>query len=119
MNARWTTHVLDTAGGLPAGGVRVECYRIAAGGGEGTLVAQALTNQDGRTSAPLLSGEAMVAGSYRLLFHIGEYFAALKHPDARKFLDVVPIQFMIADAAAAYHVPLLVSPWAYSTYRGS
>jgi 5-hydroxyisourate hydrolase len=119
MNARLTTHVLDTASGRPAGGVRVECYRVAAGGGDGTLVAQAVTNEGGRTAAPLLSGDAMTVGSYRLLFHVGEYFASLKHADARKFLDVVPIQFTIADASAAYHVPLLVSPWAYSIYRGS
>lgn len=117
MNAKLTTHVLDTAWGRPARGVRVECYRVLPNGV--AMLAQTVTNEDGRTPSPLLSGGAMIAGPYRLLFYIGEYFESLKHPDARRFLDVVPVQFVIADAAAAYHVPLLVSPWAYSTYRGS
>lgn len=71
------------------------------------------TNKDGRTDAPLLADKEMVAGTYELVFHVGDYF------DERKFLDRVPIRFIISDSAAKYHVPLLVSPWAYSTYRGS
>ena len=78
-----------------------------------------MTNTDGRLDGPLLSGEAMHAGHFRLLFHVADYFIAQGNEDARKFLDVVPILFRIDDAAANYHVPLLVSPWAYSTYRGS
>jgi 5-hydroxyisourate hydrolase len=117
MAARLTTHVLDTACGRPARGMKVECYRVLPTGV--AMLAQTVTNEDGRTPSPLLSGTAMIAGPYRLLFHVGEYFAAGKHPDALRFLDIVPIQFTIDDVALAYHVPLLVSPWAYSTYRGS
>jgi len=117
MNEKLTTHVLDTDWGSPARGVRVECYRVLPNGV--AMLAQTVTNEDGRTPSPLLSGTAMIAGPYRLLFYVGEYFASGKHPDARRFLDIVPIQFSIDDMTRAYHVPLLVSPWAYSTYRGS
>ncbi len=78
-----------------------------------TLLKTVMTNNDGRTDAPLLSGEEMRAGSYELLFHVGAYFGAAN------FLDQVPVRFTISDAGAKYHVPLLVTPWAYSTYRGS
>ena len=114
---RLSTHVLDTMHGTPAAGVRVELYALRE---ERRLVASATTNADGRTDAPLLSGEAFAAGAYELLFHVGDYFrqrgAALPSP---AFLDAVPVRFGIADPAAHYHVPLLVSPFAYSTYRGS
>ena len=113
-----STHVLDTARGKPAGGMRVELYRVGAPGSAAPLV-EAETNADGRTPAPLLVGDGLTTGTYRLAFHVGDYFAGQGHPDARKFLDVVPIVFVIDDPQAAYHVPLLVSPWAYSTYRGS
>ena len=117
MAGKLTTHVLDTARGLPAAGVRIELHRIEKGGK--TPITETMSNRDGRTDLPLLSGEKMVAGTYRLLFHVGDYFAAAGSADAKKFLDVVPILLRIDDANAGYHVPLLVSPWAYSTYRGS
>jgi 5-hydroxyisourate hydrolase len=113
MTGKLSTHVLDTANGKPAAGVTVTLYR-----GTQRLV-ETRTNADGRTDSPLLAGEALVAGTYRLEFAIGNYFAGLGHPDARAFLDVVPIVFVISDATRGYHVPLLVSPWSYSTYRGS
>jgi len=113
MSGKLSTHVLDTAHGKPAAGVRVELYR------DDVLLLQVVTNADGRTDAPLLVGEAFVAGKYRIDFHIGDYFLTLGHADARRFLDVVPIVFVVDDATRGYHVPLLVSPWSYSTYRGS
>jgi 5-hydroxyisourate hydrolase len=106
-----TTHVLDTAQGRPGAGIAIELYRLK--GETGTLVASAKTNRDGRTDAPLLEGEKLRAGTYQLVFHVGAYFKS------EGFLDVVPIRFLIADAGAHYHVPLLCSPWSYSTYRGS
>jgi 5-hydroxyisourate hydrolase len=106
-----TTHVLDTAHGRAGAGIAVELYRIE--GEAGTLVAKATTNRDGRTDAPLLEGEKLRAGTYQLVFHVGAYFKS------QGFLDVVPIRFVIADPAAHYHVPLLCSPWSYTTYRGS
>jgi 5-hydroxyisourate hydrolase len=106
-----TTHVLDTAQGCPGAGIAIELYRLE--GETGTLVAAATTNRDGRTDAPLLEGEKFRTGTYQLVFHIGAYF------NFRGFLDVVPIRFAIADAAAHYHVPLLCSPWSYTTYRGT
>jgi 5-hydroxyisourate hydrolase len=108
-----STHVLDVAHGKPAAGFRVRLFR------EGAMLGEFVTNADGRTDSPLLVGDAVVAGEYRLEFDVGAYFAGLKHPDAGKFLGVVPVVFRIDDAAAGCHVPLLVSPWAYSTYRGS
>ncbi len=117
MAGKLTTHVLDTARGRPAGGVRIELHRLE--GHQKIPVAQAVTDSDGRTELPLLSGKHMTAGKYRLLFHVGDYFTAEGVADAKRFLDVVPVLFHIDDADAAYHVPLLVSPWAYSTYRGS
>jgi 5-hydroxyisourate hydrolase len=106
-----TTHVLDTAQGRPGVGIAIELYRLE--GEIGTLVASAKTNRDGRTDAPLLEGEKLRTGTYQLVFHVGAYFKS------QGFLDVVPIRFTIADAGAHYHVPLLCSPWSYSTYRGS
>jgi 5-hydroxyisourate hydrolase len=117
MAGKLTTHVLDTANGTAAAGVRIELHRLE--NGKKILLADRTTNRDGRTDEPLLSGHSMVVGRYRLLFHVGEYFASLGSPDAGRFLDVVPVLFRIEDASASYHVPLLVSPWAYSTYRGS
>lgn len=111
-----TTHILDTANGCPAAGVKVELYRQDS---EKPIVS-AVTNHDGRTNSPLLTADAMAIGIYELRFCIGDYFAT-KDTSLPKvpFLDWVPIRFGIADAAAHYHVPLLVSPWSYSTYRGS
>ncbi len=108
---RLTTHVLDTARGKPGAGIPVELYRLE--NGTDTLIAKATTNRDGRTDAPLLEGTSLRSGTYQLVFRIGAYFAG------EGFLDVVPIRFKIADAAAHYHVPLLCSPWGYTTYRGS
>jgi 5-hydroxyisourate hydrolase len=106
-----TTHVLDTANGRPGAGIALELYRLE--GQTGTLVAKVTTNRDGRTDAPLLEGGELRTGTYQLVFHIGAYFKG------QGFLDVVPIRFNIADAGAHYHVPLLCSPWSYTTYRGS
>ena len=108
---RLTTHVLDTARGKPGAGIPVELYRLE--NETGTLVAKATTNRDGRTDAPLLEGAGLRSGTYQLVFRIGAYFAG------EGVLDVVPIRFTVADAAAHYHVPLLCSPWGYTTYRGS
>jgi len=117
MPGKLSTHVLDTASGKPAAGLRVELHRLENGGK--IALADVITNNDGRTDSALLSPEKMAVGKYRLLFHVADYFSSQGHPDAGKFLDVVPILFVISDANAGYHVPLLVSPWAYSTYRGS
>lgn len=115
---RLSTHVLDTVSGKPAQGVRID---LSVQDGESwRLVKSVTTNQDGRTDEPLLSGDALQTGHYELLFHIAEYFtrqgAALSDPP---FLDQVPLRFAVADAAGHYHVPLLATPWSYSTYRGS
>jgi 5-hydroxyisourate hydrolase len=109
--AKLTTHVLDLAHGKPAAGMTVELWRGKA------LLNKVETNSDGRVNEPLLA--ELQAGGHALIFHVGEYFAKLGHGDAKKFLDRVPIHFNISDTTANYHVPLLVSPWAYSTYRGS
>jgi 5-hydroxyisourate hydrolase len=122
MHGKLTTHVLDTAHGCPAAGVRVTVYFLdpqsGAVQGEACL-RTVLTNADGRTEGPLLEGNRFTAGRYRIEFGVGDYFARRGHPDARRFLEVVPVIFTVDDASMAYHVPLLVSPWAYSTYRGS
>jgi len=117
MPGKLSTHVLNTATGQPAAGMRVELHRFE--NGSKVPLTDATTNRDGRTDSPLLSAEKMAIGKYRLLFHVADYFKSIGHPDAGKFLDVVPILFVISDVNAGYHVPLLVSPWAYSTYRGS
>jgi hydroxyisourate hydrolase len=104
-----TTHVLDTMRGCPAAGMKIELWSLD----QSKLLKTVETNSDGRTEAPLLAGSEMAIGNYDLVFHVGDYFGE------RRFLDRVPVRFVISDAAAKYHVPLLVSPWAYSTYRGS
>ncbi len=115
---RLTTHVLDTATGKPAAGLKVELFRRGVDGAP--LIAEAVTNADGRCDAPLLEGAAFRAGVYELHFHAGAYFdAAGADLPSPKFLDVVPLRFGIADEGAHYHVPLLLSPFGYSTYRGS
>ena len=113
-----STHVLDTASGRPAAGVRIHLYRQEAG--HWRLQRDSVTNADGRTDAPLLEGQDMVRGLYRLVFGAGDYFRSggVSLPDP-PFVDVVTIDFGIADAGGSYHVPLLVSPWSYATYRGS
>jgi 5-hydroxyisourate hydrolase len=114
-----TTHVLDVARGAPAEGVRVELYEFA-GAGERRLVADVATNADGRTNEPLIGAESARVGRFELVFHAGDYFRrqGVKISDP-PFLDVIPLRFAIADSKAHYHVPLLLSPWSYSTYRGS
>ena len=116
--ARLSTHVLDTARGTPAAGMRIDLHRLDAEGLP-RHVTSATTNADGRTDVPLLAGDTIPAGTYRLTFHVGEYFAAAGAADACRFLREVPVVFGIDDPAGTYHVPLLVSPWSYSTYRGS
>lgn len=115
---RLSTHVLDTANGTPARSVRIELFAIE--DGERRKIADVVTNSDGRTDAPLMSGDGYRPGSYELLFHAGEYFRRLGAATADPpFLDVVPIRVHLAEPDGHYHVPLLVSPWSYSTYRGS
>ncbi|MES2050115.1 MAG: hydroxyisourate hydrolase [Pseudomonadota bacterium] len=113
-----STHVLDITLGKPGIGVKLELYAIEAG--VKTLLKSEVTNQDGRCNSPLLEGEALKVGLYELVFAAGDYFdalgATLPNP---KFIDRVTLAFGIADVTQNYHVPLVVSPWAYSTYRGS
>jgi 5-hydroxyisourate hydrolase len=104
-----TTHVLDTARGCPASGMTIELWSVQ----PSKLLKTVKTNPDGRVDLPLLSGKEMSAGTYELVFAVGEYFGQ------NKFLDRVPVRFTISDPSAKYHVPLLVSPWSYTTYRGS
>ena len=118
-----TTHVLDTMNGCPAAGMAVTLYRLPAPGAAPAAPERLVRlhlNHDGRAGGPLLQGEALVPGRYRLVFEVAAYFrakgVALPEPP---FLDEVPLDFGLADAGAHYHVPLLASPWAYSTYRGS
>ena len=111
MSGRLTTHVLDTANGRPAAGIPVELARLE--GERREVLRSVATDNDGRTDEPLLAGSELRAGTYELVFSVGEHFGG------KGFLDRVPVRFTIADADAHYHVPLLVSPWSYSTYRGS
>ena len=104
-----TTHVLDTRHGRPAAGMKIELWSVE----PRKLLQSVITNADGRTDEPLLSPQESKTSDYELIFHAGDYFGE------RQFLDRIPVRFTISDAAAKYHVPLLVSPWAYSTYRGS
>jgi 5-hydroxyisourate hydrolase len=117
MNARHasglSTHVLDLVTGRPAAGMTIELWR------GGRCLRTVVTNADGRTDGPLLDGDALETGEYELLFHVGPYFASPHAASGTMFLDRVPIRFTVGDAAARYHVPLLCTPWAYSTYRGS
>ncbi len=128
MEPKLSTHVLDTASGRPAGNMRLELHfdgppsETASGEqipGVGEMIVSTRTNGDGRTDAPLLSGSGVRTGAYRLVFFVGEYFRSIGNPDGGRFLNRVSIDFIIDDKGASYHVPLLVSPWAYSTYRGS
>jgi 5-hydroxyisourate hydrolase len=113
---RLTTHVLDTARGKPAAGLAIELYRM---GGAEELIGRARTNADGRVDRPLLEGDAFRPGVYELRFFAGDYLRAGGPPAEPPFLDVIPIRFGVAAAGEHYHVPLLLSPYAYSTYRGS
>jgi 2-oxo-4-hydroxy-4-carboxy-5-ureidoimidazoline decarboxylase len=119
VHGRLSTHVLDTHRGQPAEGVAVELLELSKNG-EQRRIASAVTNRDGRTGEPLIGGRPLPIGRYELRFHIADYFARL---DTRQsdppFLDIVPVQFALAEPEAHYHVPLLVTPWSYFTYRGS
>jgi 5-hydroxyisourate hydrolase len=118
MPAKLSTHVLDTAHGCPASGMKIELWSLD--GEERTLVVTAKTNTDGRTETPLLTKEEMQAGQYEIIFYVGDYFAAKSaNLPKMRFLDKVPVRFGVADAGATYHVPLICTPWSYSTYRGS
>jgi 5-hydroxyisourate hydrolase len=113
-----TTHVLDTARGLPAQGLAITLYRLV--GGARMEVARKVTNEDGRTDGPILPKEQFATGQYELVFAAGDYLRATGQAGADPlFLDEVPIRFGINDADSHYHVPLLLSPYGYSTYRGS
>jgi 5-hydroxyisourate hydrolase len=106
-----TTHVLDTAQGRPGAGMKIVLSVFE--GEKWKRLKAVSTNKDGRTDEPLVEGAALKPGQYRLQFHVGEYFKT------KEFLDVVPVRFNVTDASAHYHVPLLCSPWGYTTYRGS
>src|SRR5436190_18005449 len=116
--ARISTHVLDISRGLPAAGMAVELHLVK--GAERTLMAAVVTNADGRTDAPLVSADSLETGVYELSFHASDYFhrCGIAQP-AQPFLGVIVVRVGIADASGSYHVPLLLSPFAYSTYRGS
>jgi 5-hydroxyisourate hydrolase len=116
--ARLSTHVLDIAHGKPGAGIHVALFSVSDSGK--ALLKMDVTTADGRCATPLLEGDAMKVGQYELVFNAGDYFAALgvDLPSPR-FIDLVTLAFGIADATQNYHVPLVVSPWAYSTYRGS
>ncbi|MCF8466372.1 MAG: hydroxyisourate hydrolase [Sneathiella sp.] len=113
-----TTHVLDTAAGIPGKGIRIDLYQLS--DGRRALIDTRVTNADGRCDAPILEGQNFKRGKYELVFHMGSYFDTtgieLQEP---KFLDDIVLRFGISDADEHYHVPLLVSPYSYSTYRGS
>ena len=118
MPGKLTTHVLDSTHGCPAQGMKIELWRLA--DNDRALLQSASTNADGRLDRPLLAEGSMKPGKYEIVFFVGDYFASKKValPDIR-FLEQVPVRFGISDPNANYHVPLLCSPWAYSTYRGS
>ncbi|EDP66612.1 hypothetical protein BAL199_16163 [alpha proteobacterium BAL199] len=119
VHGRLSTHILDTHRGRPAEGVAIELFELT-GGDSIRLVVRAVTNADGRTDAPLIAGRPLPTARYELRFHLGAYFAGLHVPLADPpFLDVVPVRFAIAEPEGHYHVPLLATPWSYSTYRGS
>lgn len=115
---RLTTHVLDTAHGKPGAGIPLELFRIV--GEERRQLKSTSTNADGRCDQPLLEADDFLAGEYELIFQVADYFRRHNVPLAEPpFLDKIVIRFAVADPAQHYHVPLLVSPWSYSTYRGS
>ena len=118
MTGYLTTHVLDTAKGCPAAGLKIALYRVS--GNSHKKLLDLTTNQDGRTDAPILPQGKFKPGTYELVFYAGDYLRASGQADEDPlFLDQVPIRFGMSDADAHYHVPLLLSPYGYSTYRGS
>jgi 5-hydroxyisourate hydrolase len=118
MAGRLSTHVLDTTRGKPAAGVKIALYRVS--GNSHRRLKEVVTNADGRTDQPLLTGDDLTGGVYELVFFAGDYLRASgQAADGVLFLDEIPIRFGVPDAGQHYHVPLLISPFAYSTYRGS
>jgi 5-hydroxyisourate hydrolase len=118
MPSKLSTHVLDIANGCPAESMQIELWYLS--DNKMRLLKTVRTNANGRTDQPLLSAEEIKTGHYELMFFVGEYFVGKGGGQSQiRFLDRVPVRFGIADANASYHVPLLCSPWAYSTYRGS
>ncbi len=120
MGGSLTTHVLDTAQGCPAANLRIELWQLDPTGNGRTLIKMVRTNSNGRTNEPLLSPGKLEVGIYELIFAVGEYYAS--HLDQflnPPFLDFVPVRFGVSDETDHYHVPLLVSPWSYSIYRGN
>ena len=117
-SGRLTTHVLDTAGGRPAAGIRIEVFRLDPDSRDHLTTVE--TNRDGRCDQPLLTGADFAPGTYELVFHVADYFrgTGIDLPSPA-FLDAVPIRFGVAATGEHYHVPLLISPYGYSTYRGS
>ena len=111
---RLTTHVLDTVSGVPAAGLTIDLYRLE--GQSRDHLKTVVTNSDGRCDEPMLEGDMFTTGEYELVFHIGDYFAGA---NGGAFLNLVPVRFIISNADQHYHVPLLASPFSYSTYRGS
>ncbi|WAM51388.1 hydroxyisourate hydrolase [Vreelandella venusta] len=115
---RLTTHVLDTAKGQPGQGITIDVFRLV--GTTREHLGSVITNSDGRCDAPILEGDALTVGEYELVFHAGDYLRAQGIASQEpRFLDVIPLRFGVADASQHYHVPLLLSPYSYSTYRGS
>jgi 5-hydroxyisourate hydrolase len=113
-----TTHVLDTALGRPAAGLKIEVYRL--NGDEKKRLGSFTTNTDGRTDTPVIAGAEMAEAVYEFVFHAGDYLGREHGPtDELRFLSIIPIRFGVGDAGQHYHVPLLLSPFGYSTYRGS
>lgn len=112
-----TTHILDTARGCPAENVKIELYRVE--GDHRTLITTMVTNDDGRTNSPIIPKGELSVGTYELVFMIGDYFKGHAPKSDHPFIDVVPVRFGIDDATSHYHVPLLASPFSFSTYRGS
>lgn len=116
MSGRLTTHVLDISRGKPAEGMILELWRC---GEDAALLHTAVTNRDGRVDSPLLQGENVRIGLYEIRFHVGDFFRGICSLEEPSFLEMVPVRFQITDPTGHYHVPLLVAPGGYSTYRGS
>ncbi|WP_299354439.1 hydroxyisourate hydrolase [uncultured Shimia sp.] len=118
MSGYLTTHVLDTARGVPAEGIRIALFHLS--GDSREMIAETVTNDDGRTDSPILPQDKFQTGTYELIFFCGDYLRDTGQAgDDPLFLDAVPIRFGMSDGEAHYHVPLLLSPYGYSTYRGS
>ena len=118
IHGRLSTHLLDTARGSPAAGVEVRLVVLSADNAP-QQIAEAITDADGRTPQPLISGRPIPTGTYELHFHIGDYIEQQSAPPSPRFLDIVPVRFHVAEPEAHYHIPLLFTPWSYSTYRGT